>query len=105
MGGFLGGGGSSGHQQGKRGDGGLGGRDPWKKEKRKEAWLSSKASAEQCFSVVSLLYYGSADVVGHATVAANVVSIELRAQLLLVDSPLPTFFCFISCSVFVADSS
>jgi hypothetical protein len=44
-------------------------------------------------------------VTGHATVAARVVSIEFRAQLLFVDSPLPTFFCFISCSVFVADSS
>ena len=42
---------------------------------------------------------------GHATVAAVVVSIEFSAQLLLVDSPLPTFFCFISCSVFVSDSS
>src|SRR5918999_2106150 len=47
----------------------------------------------------------SPDVTGHATVAASVVSIEFRAQLLLVDSPLPTFFCFISCSVFVSDSS
>jgi hypothetical protein len=44
-------------------------------------------------------------VTGHATVAARVVSIEFKAQLLFVDSPLPTFFCFISCSVFVADSS
>jgi hypothetical protein len=34
-----------------------------------------------------------------------VASIEFSAQLLLVDSPLPTFFCFISCSVFVSDSS
>ena len=41
----------------------------------------------------------------HATLAAAVVSIEFSAQLLLVDSPLPTFFCFISCSVFVSDSS
>jgi hypothetical protein len=40
-----------------------------------------------------------------ATVAAAVVSIEFRAQLLLVDSPLPTFFYFISCSAFVSDSS
>jgi hypothetical protein len=40
-------------------------------------------------------------VTGHATVAARVVSIEFSAQLLFVDSPLPTFFCFISCSVFV----
>jgi hypothetical protein len=44
-------------------------------------------------------------VTGHATVAARVVSIEFKAQLLLVDSPLPTFFYFISCSVFVSDSS
>ena len=44
------------------------------------------------------------DVTGHATVAAA-LSIEFRAQLLLVDSPLPTFFCFISCSVFISDSS
>src|ERR671914_628896 len=51
-----------------------------------------------------LLAYCTA-VTGHATVAARVVSIELSAQLLLVDSPLPTFFCFISCSVFVSDSS
>jgi hypothetical protein len=42
---------------------------------------------------------------GHATVAAVVVSIEFRAQLLLVDVPLPSFSCAISCSVFVADSS
>ena len=55
--------------------------------------------------VASLLHYGNADVTGHATVAAAVVSIEFSAQLLFVDSPLPTFFCFISCSVFVADSS
>src|ERR687892_1119260 len=47
----------------------------------------------------------SPGVTGHATVAAVVVSIEFSAQLLLVDSPLPTFFCFISCSVFVSDSS
>src|SRR5918999_495887 len=47
----------------------------------------------------------SPDVTGHATVAAAVVSIEFRAQLLFVDSPLPMFFCFISCSVFVSDSS
>jgi hypothetical protein len=26
-------------------------------------------------------------------------------QLKLVDSPLPTFFCFNACSVFVSDSS
>ena len=45
------------------------------------------------------------DVTGHATVAAVVVSIEFRAQLLFVDSPLPSFCCAISCSVFVADSS
>ena len=51
-----------------------------------------------------LLIYSTA-VTGHATVAARVVSIEFSAQLLLVDSPLPTFFCFISCSVFVSDSS
>jgi hypothetical protein len=43
--------------------------------------------------------------IGHVTVAPAAVSIEFRAQLLLVDSPLPTFFCFISCSVFVSDSS
>ena len=43
--------------------------------------------------------------IGHVTVAAVVVSIELRAQLLFVDSPLPSFCCAISCSVFVADSS
>ena len=50
----------------------------------------------------------SPDVTGHATVprfTAPPESIEFCAQLLLVDSPLPTFFCFISCSVFVADSS
>ncbi len=34
----------------------------------------------------------------HATVAAVVMSIEFRAQLLLVDSPLPTFYLsFILC--------
>ena len=49
--------------------------------------------------------YSTPDATGHATVAAKVVSIEFRAQLLLVDSPLPTFFCFISCPVFVSDSS
>ena len=47
--------------------------------------------------------------IGHATFAppcpVPVASIEFSAQLLLVDSPLPTFFCFISCSVFVSDSS
>jgi hypothetical protein len=47
---------------------------------------------------------GSPDVTGHATVAAA-LSIEFSAQLLLVDSPLPSFSCAISCSVFVADSS
>ncbi len=47
---------------------------------------------------------GSPDVTGHATVAAA-LSIEFSAQLLLVESPLPTFSCFISCSVFVSDSS
>ena len=49
--------------------------------------------------------YSTPDVTRHATVAAKVVSIEFRAQLLLIDSPLPTFFCFISYSVFVSDSS
>jgi hypothetical protein len=48
-------------------------------------------------------------VTGHATVAppcpVPVAPIEFSAQLLLVDSPLPTFFCFISCSVFVSYSS
>jgi hypothetical protein len=55
------------------------------------------------YNYVNLFYPpgSSPDVTGHATVAAAVVSIEFRAQLLLVDSPLPTFFCFISCSVFV----
>ena len=50
--------------------------------------------------------YGSDSigVTGHATVAAA-LSIEFSAQLLFFDSPLPTFFCFISCSVFVSDSS
>jgi hypothetical protein len=59
------------------------------------------------FVFLLLAYGGGADSpgTGHATVAASVVSIEFSAQLLLVDSPLPTFFCFISCSVFVADSS
>jgi hypothetical protein len=47
----------------------------------------------------------SPDVTGRATIAAVPVSIEFKAQLLLVDSLLPTFFCFISCSVFVSDSS
>jgi hypothetical protein len=47
---------------------------------------------------------GSPDVTGHATVAAA-LSIEFSAQLLFVDSPLPSFCCAISCSVFVADSS
>jgi hypothetical protein len=80
--------------------------NPSNKKKRKGVWLSSKVSAELGFSVASLLYYVTGtDVTGHATVAANVVSIEFRAQLLLVDSPLPTFFCFISCSVFVSDLS
>jgi hypothetical protein len=32
-------------------------------------------------------------------------SIKFAPQLLLVDSPLPTFFCAIDCSVFVSDSS
>jgi hypothetical protein len=45
---------------------------------------------------------GNIVVTGHATVAAVVVSIEFSAQLLLVDSPLPMFSCFISCSVLVA---
>jgi hypothetical protein len=53
---------------------------------------------------IQLLIYSTA-VTGHATVAARVVSIEFSAQLLLVDSPLPTFFCLMSCSVFVSDSS
>jgi hypothetical protein len=44
-------------------------------------------------------------VTGHATVAAAVVCNEFSAQLLLVDPSPPTFFCFISCSVFVSDSS
>ncbi len=48
---------------------------------------------------------GGTTVTGQATVAAAVESIEFRAQLLLVDSPLPSFCCAISCSVFVADSS
>ena len=43
---------------------------------------------------------GPTDVTGQATVAVA-LSIEFSAQLLLVESPLPTFFCFISCSVFV----
>jgi hypothetical protein len=51
----------------------------------------------------------SSEVTGHATVApacpVPVASIEFSAQLLLVDSPLPTFFCLMLCSVFVSDSS
>jgi hypothetical protein len=47
----------------------------------------------------------SPDLTGRATIAAVPVSIEFKAQLLLVDSLLPTFLCFISCSVFVSDSS
>jgi hypothetical protein len=50
------------------------------------------------------------DVTGHSTFGRTLpsgcpLSIEFRAQLLLVDSPLPTFFCAIDCSVFVSDSS
>jgi hypothetical protein len=66
-----------------------------------------------CITTVNLFYHGavggslvgSPDVTGHPTVVAAVVSSEFRAQLLLVDSPLPSFSCAISCSVFVADSS
>jgi hypothetical protein len=70
------------------------------------AWLILKRQSETViqFVLTSLLHYGNADVTGHATVAAAVVSIKFGAQL-FVDSPLLTFFCFISCSVFVADSS
>ena len=32
-------------------------------------------------------------------------SIEFDPQLVLVDAPLPIFFCFSSCSVLVSDSS
>ena len=41
---------------------------------------------------------------GHST-SANAESIEFKAQLLFSDSPLPTFFCLMLCSVFVSDSS
>jgi hypothetical protein len=64
------------------------------------------------YNCVDLFYHGvvggtlvGSGPIGHVTVAAAVVSIEFSAQLLLVDSPLPSFSCFISCSVFVADSS
>ena len=39
---------------------------------------------------------------GHATVAAA-LSIEFRAQLLLIELPLPTFFCFRQTSVRLAE--
>ena len=39
---------------------------------------------------------------GH-TVAETKSSIELVPQFLFVDSPLPTFLCFSSCSVLVSD--
>ncbi|HEU4447350.1 MAG TPA: hypothetical protein VFR94_21935 [Nitrososphaeraceae archaeon] len=60
-----------------------------------------------CITTVNLFYPpgGSPDVTGYSIVAANVVSIEFRARLLLVDSSLQTFICVISCSVFVSDSS
>jgi hypothetical protein len=52
--------------------------------------------------ITTVSVYGSVSPrTGHATVAVAVVSIEFSAQLLLVESPLPMFFCFISCSVFV----
>lgn len=38
-------------------------------------------------------------------VGQEAMSVDFRAQLLLKDSPLLTFFCFISCSMFVSDSS
>ena len=74
-------------------------------EKKKERSLAD--FEKQPNYVFLLLVYGGgagSPGTGHATVAAA-LSIEFRAQLLLVDSPLPTFFCFISCSVFVSDSS
>ncbi len=56
------------------------------------------------FFVASLLFY-STGTTGQFTDRAAIESIEFKPQLLLVESPLPTFFCFISCSVFVSDSS
>jgi hypothetical protein len=55
---------------------------------------------------IYFISYGGVGPIGpkHATVAAA-LSIEFRAQLLLIELPLPTFFCFIDCSVFVSDSS
>jgi hypothetical protein len=58
--------------------------------------------------LIILPYGGGADdsdLTGQLAVASSVVWIEFSAQLLFVDSPLPTFFCFISCCVFVSDSS
>jgi hypothetical protein len=56
---------------------------------------------------VNLFYHSgsSPDVTGHVTVTASIESIVFRAQLLLVDSPLPSFSCVIDCLVFVADLS
>jgi hypothetical protein len=74
--------------------------------KIKKRWIDTSCN----YNRVNLFYPRGGtdvgtDVTGHATVAAVVVSIEFRAQLLFVDSPLPSFCCAISCSVFVADSS
>jgi hypothetical protein len=54
-----------------------------------------KGKGQAKLKPVNLFYPpgSSPDVTRQATVAAAVVSIELRAQLLLVESPLPTFFC------------
>ena len=41
---------------------------------------------------------------GHSVIAIPEL-IEFDPQLVLVDAPLPTFFCFSSCSVLVSDSS
>jgi hypothetical protein len=60
------------------------------------------ADVEVCFSE---LVYGNTGMFVQVTAAPARVSIEFKAQFWLVDSPLPTFFCFISCSVFVSDSS
>jgi hypothetical protein len=64
------------------------------------------------YNYVNLFYPpgSSPDVTGHATGPITIPpppaeSIKFAPQLLLVDSPLPTFFCAIDCSVFVSDSS